>query len=240
MSDRSREPDRPWHRAVVLAGGEPPPPGSLDRVLAAVRDDDPAGRPLVVAADSGLDLGLALGLPIDLVVGDLDSASPAGQAAARRAGTAFEVHPVAKDATDLELALLAARDRGARHVTVIGGGGGRHDHLIANALVLGVADLDEVDVEALVGTARITVVRAEAALHGRPGSLCSLIPVGGVARGVRTEGLRYALDDDDLRPGSTRGISNELLGTVARVTLAHGVLLAVQPDALSPTPAEEA
>ncbi len=220
-------------RAVVLAGGELPPAPALREVLTDLFAD---GATLVIAADSGLDHALALGVHVDVVVGDLDSASVTGQAQARAAGTAFETHPVDKDATDLELALATARDRGARRVTVVGGGGGRHDHLLANALVLATAELADLELDALVGTARITVIRSRAVLHGTPGALCSLLPAGGVAHGVRTEGLRYPLHGEDLLPGSTRGISNQLLGTTAAVTVAGGVLLAVQPHALDPAP----
>ena len=65
-----------------------------------------------------------------------------------------------------------------------------------------------------------------------PGSLCSLLPVGGVAHGVRTEGLRFPLHDEDLLPGSTRGVSNEFTAREATVSVRDGVLLAVQPHAL--------
>jgi thiamine pyrophosphokinase len=202
---------------------------SAERVVEVV-----AGAPLVVAADSGLDHAHALGLRVDVVVGDLDSASAAAVAAARAAGVAFETHPADKDATDLELALMAVRDRGMARVTVVGGGGGRHDHLLANALVLAASEFADLELDALVGTARITVVRTVATIHGPPGSLCSLLPVGGVAHGVRTAGLRFPLRDEDLKPGSTRGVSNELLDSEATITLTDGVLLAVQPHTLDP------
>lgn len=215
-------------RAVVLAGGELPPVTALSSVFTG----DP---PLVIAADSGVDHAVALGIPVDVVVGDLDSASPAALDAARAAGAVIESHPVHKDATDLELAIASARDRGARRVTVVGGGGGRHDHLLANALVLAAIEFADLDLDALVGTARITVVRRHATLSGRPGDLCSLIPAGGTAVAVRTTGLRFPLHGEDLLPGSTRGISNELLGDTATVELAAGVLLAVQPHALEET-----
>lgn len=222
---RGRAPAAP--RAVVLAGGELPPTEALRRLVAD-------GPPLVIAADSGLDHADGLGLAVDVVVGDLDSASPAAQARARARGTRFETHPAEKDATDLELALLSARDHGARRVTVVGGGGGRHDHLLANALVMAAVEFADLDLDALVGTARITVVRHRATLTGRPGSLCSLLPVAGTAHGVHTTGLRYPLLGEDLLPGSTRGVSNELLGPAATVSVGDGVLLAVQPHALEP------
>jgi thiamine pyrophosphokinase len=46
---------------------------------------------------------------------------------------------------------------------------------------------------------------------------------------VRTQGLRYPLEGEDLAPGSTRGVSNELTGTVAHVSVEAGTVLAVQP-----------
>ena len=89
----------------------------------------------------------------------------------------------------------------------------------------------------MVCTARLTVIRTRAELRGEPGSLLSLLPLAGPARGIRTEGLRYPLRDEELAPGTTRGVSNEFLGTSAAVSLTDGVLLAVQPDVLSPSEA---
>src|SRR5262249_22916544 len=78
--------------------------------------------------------------------------------------------------------------------------------------------------------ARITVIRCLARLTGTPGDVCSLFAVGGPARRVRTSGLRYPLDGEDLLPGSTRGLSNELVDPVVTVSIEHGTLLALQPD----------
>ena len=207
--------------ALVFAGGDPLP---ID-VAARLPGDDA----LVVAADSGLEHALALGRHVDLVVGDLDSANPDAVAAAERAGAVVETHPVDKDQTDLELALHAARAGGAGRVIVVGGYGGRLDHFLANALLLASPSFADVDIEALVGDARITVIHREGRLTGAPGDLCSLLAVGGTARGVRTRGLRYPLEGEDLLPGSTRGVSNEFNEPVATVSLEHGALLAVQP-----------
>jgi thiamine pyrophosphokinase len=62
----------------------------------------------------------------------------------------------------------------------------------------------------------------------------SLVPLGGPARGLRTEGLRYPLRGEDLQAGSTRGISNELTAPSATVEVAAGALLVVVPHALPP------
>jgi len=213
--------------AVVFAGGDRPPRRAVD---------DLSDEAFVVAADSGVEHALALGWRVDLVVGDLDSADPAAIEGATAGGAVVERHPTDKDATDLELALEAVRDRGCERVVVVGGHGGRLDHFLANALLLASPAFSSLRVEARVGYADAVVVRDHAVLHGRVGDLCSLLALGGPALGVRTEGLRFPLCGDDLLPGSTRGVSNELLEPVASVSLGDGVLLAVLPFARAEVP----
>jgi thiamine pyrophosphokinase len=205
---------------LVLAGGDGAPPST------ALRRD---GQAVVVAADSGVDLALALGLRVDVAVGDFDSVSAAGLARAEASGARIERHPADKDATDLELALDHAVAIRARRVVVVGGDGGRLDHLLAEALLLGHDRYAPLEVDALLGPARAHVVRDERILRGTPGELVSLLPLHGAAERVVTEGLRYPLRGETLAPGSTRGVSNVLDGPAARVSLASGTLLAVFP-----------
>jgi thiamine pyrophosphokinase len=121
---------------------------------------------------------------------------------------------------------------------VVSGGGGRLDHLLGGLLALAVpvhtAAGTPVVVEAVVGAAWVAALHGPGrrALHGRPGELLTLLAVGGPANGVRTEGLRYPLHGERLLAGSGRGISNELLGADAAVSVASGSLLVVQPEAL--------
>lgn len=209
-------------RALVVAGGSPPGPA----VVAAVEE----GWDVVVAADSGLDHALALGLTVDVVVGDLDSVSAAALDAARVAGTTVESHPADKDATDLALALDTAIRGGARELVVVGLGGGRPDHELANLLLLASPALGAVEVEAHTASGRFVVVRSRPRrLTGRSGDVVTLLPVHGAARGVRTEGLRWPLRGEDLPEATTRGVSNELVASEATVVVAEGVVLAVQP-----------
>jgi thiamine pyrophosphokinase len=58
----------------------------------------------------------------------------------------------------------------------------------------------------------------------------TLLAVGGAVTGVRTTGLRYPLHGETLTPGSSRGVSNELVEPVATVTVATGVLLVAVPS----------
>lgn len=184
---------------------------------------------VVIAADSGLSLALALGHHVDVVVGDLDSVDPAEVERAVAAGATVERHDPDKDRTDLELALAAAVTCGARKVHVAGGAGGRLDHTLANALCLASSTWTGLELTADFGAARVWVVRSAATVTGRPGDLLSLVPVGGPAHGVRSTGLRWELGDDTLEPASGRGISNELVAATATVSLSTGTLLAIAP-----------
>ena len=215
----------PWPSAdgadiVVLAGGDEVAP----RLLPAVPDDA-----WVIAADAGLELTRHLGRPADLLVGDLDSVAPTSVEAARAAGTRVERHSRDKDRTDLAIALDAALERAPARVLVLGGHGGRLDHLLANALLLCAERYAPLELVACAGPATATVVRSRAHLVGRPGELVSLLPVHGPAEGVHTRGLRWPLRGEALHPGSSRGVSNELTTSRAQVRLARGTVLAVQP-----------
>ncbi len=205
---------------VVVAGGLKPGV----RALASV----PSGAP-VIGADRGAEYALACGLQVEAAVGDLDSISPASLAALGRAGVRIERHPAAKDATDLELALEAAVALGPRRILVVGGAGGRLDHLLAELSLLASEAFAGVELDAALGRATVNVVRRERLLVGRVGELISLLPLHGPALGVATEGLVYPLRRETLAPGSTRGVSNVFAAKEARVALESGVLLAVRP-----------
>lgn len=203
--------------AVVVASGAEP---------SAV--DVPAGA-LVVAADGGAEAALAVGLRVDLAVGDFDSISAAALAALEAAGTRLERHPAAKDASDLELALAAAVRLGAKRILVLGAADGRLDHLLGMLLLLAADAWAEVELDAAFGGARVQVIRGERTLAGVPGETISLFALGGPAGGVTASGLRYPLQGDTLLPGTTLGLSNEFAAAEARIAVAAGVLLAVRP-----------
>ncbi len=204
---------------LVFAGGDPP----LSRVACWI----PRGA-FAIAADSGLDHAHRLGFEADLLVGDLDSVSL--NAVDRHDGE-VEQYSVDKDYTDLELAMEAAMRYGDV-VIVVGGHGGRLDHLVANAELLADHRWSAARILWLAGEDLATVVRHQAALHGRVGDLVSLIPLGGHAIGVTTQGLQWSLNDAILAAGSTRGLSNRFVGTAAHLSVRQGALLAVQPGAV--------
>jgi thiamine pyrophosphokinase len=203
--------------AIVVAGGDAPPSG---RAIPA--------STTVIAADGGLDHVYALGLPVDLLVGDLDSVSAAALARARADGVAIDHHAAAKDETDLELALDHVCARGITRALVLGAGGGRIDHALGNLLLLASERYGELELDAWIGESTVSVVRLRRRFSLRKGDVVSLFAVGGPAFGVTTHGLEYPLRHEMLAPGSSRGISNVVVDGPIMVEVADGVLLAVQ------------
>jgi thiamine pyrophosphokinase len=207
-------------RAIIIAGGQT----GVQGWQRWVQEGD-----WIIGANGGAARALAWGLLPDLVIGDMDSLPEEARAALVAEGCRFIEHPRAKDETDLELALAHAVQEGAREIVVLGALGGRLDHALANILLLTLPSLAGVQVRIAEGDQQALVARSEEAveLEGSPGDLVSLVPLGGDAHGVTTRGLAWALNEDTLRFGSSRGVSNEMTSSKAGVRVGEGLLLVV-------------
>ena len=204
-------------RALIIAGGHPIRRAVIERLKPAA---------FIVAADSGLDRAYELGLHPDVVVGDMDSVSEASLARAEAEGIAIERYPADKDATDLELAIDTVFRRGLLYATIVGGTGGRFAHTLANALLLTRAG--KVRLDWLTSHARITALRNDETENflAADGPLLSILAVGGPAH-CTSSGLRWPLNEAPLTPGSTRGISNEIVSATASLTVNDGCVVVV-------------
>lgn len=206
-------------RAVLFANGDL---NDLEAARALLRPDD-----LLLAADGGGRHCLALGVSPAAVVGDMDSLTEEELRALERGGAEISRHPPRKDETDLELALLLAKERGAVEVLVLGGLGNRWDMSLANLLLAAYPPLTGLHITFWQDGQRLFLIRDEIRIEGGAGDTVSLIPVGGDAVGVTTEGLEYPLKSETLVFGGTRGVSNRMTGVQAQVRLEVGLLLCV-------------
>lgn len=205
-------------RALVFAGGSPPGLGSSDLPAAD----------LVIAADSGLHHALDMGIAVDLVVGDLDSADPLRVESAVNAGAEVISYPADKDETDLELALGLAVARGASQMIVVGALGGRLDHLLANMALLASGRWADQTIELLDSEAHMWIVRGTRQLTVAAGATVTLLAAAGPAT-VTTSGFQWDLTDHLLVPGGSLGVSNVARGAGPTVTAASGVIIAIAP-----------
>jgi thiamine pyrophosphokinase len=223
-------------RALVLADGDGPRRSGLDATWPGWDMD--VG--LVVAADGGARLADALGLPLDLWVGDGDSLGSSGIAALEARGVPLQRAAPDKDESDAELAVRAALAHGATDLTILGALGGRRlDHALANIGLLAHPALAGGRARLLDEHIRVTLIDApgpdgrpiHAGLVGRIGDLVSLLPWGARVEGVTTNGLRYPLRDEPLDAGPARGLSNVRERAEASVAVRSGRLLVVESAA---------
>jgi thiamine pyrophosphokinase len=203
-------------KALVITGGAAPEP---ERVRAWLVD-----RPFVVAADSGLETARACGVRASLVVGDFDSLRDPSlleeyaEHEIRRFGKA-------KDETDTEIALRMAFEEGADDVALIGGGGGRLDHLFAIASLFA---RGQHPTAWMTDKATVRCIDGEMTEAGAIGDLVSFFPVGCEPCEMESQGLRWPLDGLRWRLGDA-GVSNEFAAAEVWVRMRQGRLVMVRP-----------
>jgi len=211
-------------KALIVADGDVPSRLAVDRLLENTPPD------VVIAADGGALKALALGFTPNLVVGDSVSLAPSAIEQLRDGGAEVIVHPVDKDESDTELAVIEALRRGATTLLIVGGfGGQRLEHTIANLLLLAMPELTGRDVALADGASVVRLVAdgAQLSINGQPGDFVSLFPLAPLTEGVTTTGLAYPLRDEALEQGPARGLSNVMSENNATVSARKGRLLVV-------------
>lgn len=207
------------HRAVLFINGELRSSAGICRLL---QPDD-----YLIAVDGGLNHLTRLGIPPNLIIGDLDSANPQEVLRARENGIEVQQYPSEKDETDLELAITIVLERGYHHLLLVAGLGGRLDQTLANLSLLSLPQLVDCTVRMDDGAEEVFLIRHQAEIYGRPGDIVSLLAWQEPAHGVITRELAYPLHAETLYPERTRGISNCMTTEHAQVSLQSGCLLCI-------------
>lgn len=179
----------------------------------------------VVAIDAGYAHLQSVNCAPNLVIGDFDSLGfvPKGQN--------VEKHPVKKDKSDMELAFDWICEHGFNDVVVYGALGGRLDHAIANIQLfarmgeLGIS-VAAVDMDCM---ARIIVGPARFSLPVQESGVVSVFSLTPQSQGVCESGMEYSLDNAVLGNRTSLGLSNELVGSPASISVETGTLLVIYP-----------
>jgi len=206
-------------RILIFANGELP---DLNKARLLPERDD-----YIICADGGTRHALALNLQPNLVIGDMDSLKEGQWQKLEKAGIPVELYPHDKNETDLELAILRAIELTPKEILVIAALGGRLDHILGNLALLSDIRLSAFNTRFDDGVEEIFFCREQVEVHGRSGDIISLIPWGRPVQGIQTEGLRWSLNRETLYPQKTRGISNEMLGKTASISIQSGLLLII-------------
>lgn len=206
-------------RIIIFANGDLP---DVDKVRSFLRDDD-----YIICADGGTRHALALNIRPALVIGDMDSAEKLDLQKLQNDGVPIELFPQDKNETDLELAISRAIALHPKEIIIIAALGGRLDQTLANIALISNDQLSRFNLKLNDGVEEIFFCRDQVQIRGRIGDIVSLIPWGDPVKRIQTQGLRWPLDGETLYPEKTRGISNEMTVTVAKIKISSGLLLIV-------------
>ena len=184
---------------------------------------------LIIAADGGANHCSRLGFTPDILIGDLDSIDPPLLSAYQNKGIAIHRHPQRKDATDLELALDLAMEKGARTIWIIAALGGRWDMSLAS-IMLAASDKYKNQEIRLSGQDCSMLILHPGIKHpieGSPGQKISFLPLKSDAETVTLTGFDYPLTQRTIPFGSSLGVSNIMTTRQATVHHTEGILLCV-------------
>jgi thiamine pyrophosphokinase len=206
-------------RIIIFANGELP---DLNKARLLLRMDD-----YIICADGGTRHALSLNLQPNLILGDMDSAEKGQLQRLKEDDVSIELFQHDKNETDLELAIHRAIELAPKQLLIIAALGGRLDQTLGNLALLTDMQLVKFDVRLDDGVEEIFVCRDQVEVHGNSGDLVSLIPWQGAVPDVQTKDLKWPLQHETLYPDKTRGISNELLGDTASISIGSGLLFIV-------------
>ena len=203
-------------RAIVFVNGNLSNIGQAKKII---KKDD-----CLIAVDGGAKYILELRFIPNVIIGDMDSIDP-------KLLKKFKSikYPRKKDKTDFELAIDYCLENIFKEIIIFGILGDRIDHLIANIFLLAKVQTENrsIKIKIIEGKKEIYVLKKEITINGKVGDEVSIIPVSEKLEGVTTDGLYYRLIDDTLFFGSTRGISNVLNKTSAKIIVTDGIALII-------------
>lgn len=180
------------------------------------------GNEYIICADGGYDNALRFGLRPNLLVGDMDSIT------ALPSGVEIIPVPAEKDDTDTMLAVKLAIERGFDTITILGGVGGRLDHVFANIQTL--LYCAEHGVEAVlagVKNSAFIIINTTKSLQAKKDYFVSVFSLSPFSDGVTLKGLRYPLVDAHVVNSFPIGVSNEFREDTAQITVKSGTLLVI-------------
>lgn len=183
---------------------------------------------VVIAVDNGASYCYAQNRIPEILIGDFDSIDPELLKQMQQDKVKIEQYPKEKDHIDLELALSHAITRyPGQEILIISTTGGRDDMHLANALLLAQPQFKDLDIKILGWQMLLQVITSQKSFQGNltPGQTISLLPLSDNTTGITSSGLQYALKNDSLALGCTRGLSNVVSQSLVTIRIATGILL---------------
>ncbi|KGO82574.1 thiamine diphosphokinase [Flavobacterium beibuense] len=170
--------------------------------------------PLVIVLDNAIERVMELGIKVDVLLGDFDNGFDAEKYKELQYPLEI-VHTPSQDKTDLEKALDYLIDRKIPAANVIWATGKRADHTITNITNI-VRYRNLIKVVILDDHSKVFLLPKKFEKWYPENTPLSLIPIGKVS-GIKTQNLKYELNNEELTLGYRTGSSN--------VTLKDGIVL---------------
>lgn len=182
----------------------------------------PLSDDFVICADRGYLHARNLGVVPDVLLGDFDSLDLEKPDLVKTLQ-----YPAEKDATDLQIALEYAGDKGFREIYVIGALGGRTDHFLANVCMMRYALEKGCNMILEDNDTKLQLLTNELSLSRRKNFYLSVIPIFESAV-VSLSGVKYPISEKRLIVGDTLGVSNEFAGGEAHIRVHSGSVLVLE------------
>jgi thiamine pyrophosphokinase len=208
-------------RVIIIANGNLKNPAFYRDLI---QNDD-----FIICVNGGSSHALAIGVRPDLLIGDLDSLPDQDRKNIMNANPELIEYPTEKDKSDLEIALNYALEMNPARIIIFGAlGGKRADHAFINPPLLALALRKNIPAIMIDEIHEISLHDKSFIVDGKCGDILSLFALSEAVRSIRTEGLKYPLNNEEFFFPSTRGLSNELTGSRASVNFSSGLLLTVK------------
>lgn len=209
-------------KRCLLVGAAPSAHKELDYILQTQEFDG------VYAVDGGFAELQKRGIVPDAVFGDFDSLGAVPQ---HPCVFEYDTH---KDFTDMDLAIGHAEQQGFEELVICDAFMGRLDHSLGNLQLLIQAAVrgtcawgigEETVIAPLVAPGPFCSLTFAEGAWGT----CSVISHSDVSHGISEEGLEWELDGATATNRALWGISNELIGKPARISVEEGSLWVIFP-----------
>ncbi|MGN0369667.1 MAG: thiamine diphosphokinase [Butyrivibrio sp.] len=182
----------------------------------------------IICVDNGITYAEKLGIVPDMLVGDFDTRGDKGLSEYEKKGVTVRRYIAEKDDTDTEIAIREAVIRGGA-TDILCGTGGRIDHLLANIHNLKIA-LDSGVEARIIDECNVIYLKKDDFIVNKsqyPHKYISFLPFCGTVKGLKLKGFKYSQDNYDLKPGTSRCISNEISDGEAYVSFESGCLIVI-------------
>lgn len=182
----------------------------------------PENDDLIIAADGGLEHLQKCGIKPDIIIGDFDSLckNPQGE-------NVIRLKPE-KDITDMDAAVKVGIKKGYDEFKLYGALGGRLDHSVANIQLIASLAENKKKVEIISDETYITAVHnGFIEFDNEFKGYVSVFSHSDLCTGVSIKGLKYELDNAELKNTFPLGVSNEFINKESKITVKNGTLIII-------------